>query len=179
MSTAGNPLALAGALLAYPGDGYGDTARRLAGAMDGADREAAAHLCAFADAIGLLPLSAQQELYTQTFDLSPVCALEVGWHLFGEDYKRGVFLVEMRQALAAHGIEEGGELPDHLSSLLQLADALGDDDARALVTKALQPALARMIDPLEKAENPFRWLMQGIQRLLAGRAAAGQEVVHV
>ena len=30
-----------------------------------------------------------QELYTSTFDLNPVCALEAGYHLFGEDYRRG------------------------------------------------------------------------------------------
>ncbi len=40
-----------------------------------------------------------EELYTRTFDLNPVCALEIGWHLFGEDYERGAFLVRMRDQL--------------------------------------------------------------------------------
>ena len=64
-----------------------------------------------------------EELYTRTFDINPVCSLEVGWHLFGEDYNRGAFLVRMRGLLREHGIEEGAELPDHLESVLRVLDA--------------------------------------------------------
>ena len=35
-----------------------------------------------------------QELYTRTFDINPVCTLEIGWHIFGEDYARGALLVK-------------------------------------------------------------------------------------
>ena len=27
-----------------------------------------------------------QEMYTRTFDINAVCTLEVGWHIYGEDY---------------------------------------------------------------------------------------------
>ena len=30
-----------------------------------------------------------EETFTRTFDVNPACALEVGWHLFGEEYARG------------------------------------------------------------------------------------------
>ncbi|HSE32303.1 MAG TPA: hypothetical protein VLA93_12100, partial [Pyrinomonadaceae bacterium] len=40
-------------------------------------------------------LSNLQELYTRTFDLNPACALEIGYHLFGENYKRGEFLANL------------------------------------------------------------------------------------
>jgi len=43
-----------------------------------------------------------------TFDINPACALEVGWHLFGEDYMRGQFLVRMREELSKYEI--AGEL---------------------------------------------------------------------
>ena len=45
-----------------------------------------------------------EESYTRTFDVNPSCALEIGWHLFGEDYMRGQFLVRMRGELAKYEI---------------------------------------------------------------------------
>src|SRR6266568_3182701 len=58
---------------------------------------------------------ARQELYVQTFEFNPACTLELGWHLFGENYERGEFLVRMREQLRRHGIAESNELPDHLT----------------------------------------------------------------
>lgn len=172
-----DPLALAGTLVTYPDKDYAARAGRFAAAVAGSDPLAASDAGAFAHAVAALSLTEQQEQFTHTFDLNPVCALEVGWHLFGEDYKRGAFLVQMRQALAEQGISEGGELPDHLSSLLRLAGVLRGEDAHRLMANAVQPAVVKMLEPLEKSENPFRLLMQAIQRLLAARAAA-QEGVH-
>jgi nitrate reductase delta subunit len=117
-----------------------------------------------------------QELFTRTFDLNPVCALEVGWHLFGEEYERGAFLVRMRQALRAHGIAEGGELPDHLASMLLLVTKLDADDSDVLVANALVPAVVKMLEPLEKSESPFLPLVKAIRRMLAACAPAGAEV---
>ena len=74
----------------------------------------------FAAGIAGLSLYQRQELFIQTFDLNPVCSLEMGWHLFGENYDRGLLLVKMRQLLRAHGIAEGAELPDHLPNGLRL-----------------------------------------------------------
>ena len=65
-----------------------------------------------------------EELYTRTFDINPVCSLETGWHLFGEDYNRGAFLVRMRGLLRQHGIEEGAELTDHLESALRVLSVM-------------------------------------------------------
>ena len=117
-----------------------------------------------------------QELFTRTFDLNPVCALEVGWHLFGEEYERGAFLVRMRQALREHGIAEGGELPDHLASMLLLVTKLDADDSDVLVANALVPAVVKMLEPLEKSESPFLPLVKAIREVLAACAPAGAEV---
>lgn len=178
MTAQDDPLALAGSLVTYPDEGYAGRARHFAATQAGSDPAAASHADDFARAIALLSLTEQQELFTHTFDLNPLCALEVGWHLFGEDYRRGAFLVEMRQELATRGISEGGELPDHLSSLVRLAGALAEQDARSLISQSLLPALVKMREPLDKTENPFRLLMQAIHRLLAERAAVDQEAIH-
>ena len=47
-----------------------------------------------------------QELFTGTFDMDPDCALDLGWHLFGEDRRRGVFLIKLRKELSRHRIAE-------------------------------------------------------------------------
>ena len=41
-------------------------------------------LSLFHDQVHVLAQHQLQELFIQTFDLNPVCSLEMGWHLFGE-----------------------------------------------------------------------------------------------
>jgi nitrate reductase assembly molybdenum cofactor insertion protein NarJ len=38
-----------------------------------------------------------EELYTKTFDVQPICYLDLGYVIFGEDYKRGAFLLHMQE----------------------------------------------------------------------------------
>ncbi len=152
-------------LVAYPEPGYAADLRALiAGLQTGSG--AAEDLAAFASTVCDLPLGEQEELFTRTFDLNPVCALEVGWHLYGEDYARGKFLVEMRERLRAHGIQEGGELPDHLALLLALAGEMRGEEADALVRGALIPAVEKMLPALETSASPFLPLMRAIRHVL-------------
>jgi nitrate reductase delta subunit len=171
-------LASTGDLLTYPVDGYGRDLPAVAASVAGQDAEAAAALAAFAAYIRDTSIESLQEAFTQTFDLNPVCALEVGWQLFGEEYERGAFMVHMRQLLREHGVPERGELPDHLSSLLALLSRLDTDQARAFAADALQPAVGKMLAAIEKSESPFRPLMDAVGRMLAARVATGAEDVH-
>ena len=91
---------------------------------------------------------AMQELYVQTFEFNPACTLEIGWHLFGENYERGEFLVRMREQLRRHGIAESSELPDHLCHILPLLDRLDPEEAADLVGQFVLPALAKIKDAL-------------------------------
>jgi len=91
---------------------------------------------------------AMQELYVQTFVFNPACTLEIGWHIFGENYERGEFLVRMREQLRSHGIAESCELPDHLCHILLLLDRLDSEEAADLVGQFVLPALAKIKDAL-------------------------------
>jgi nitrate reductase assembly molybdenum cofactor insertion protein NarJ len=91
---------------------------------------------------------AMQELYVQTFEFNPACTLEIGWHIFGENYERGEFLVRMREQLRSHGIVESCELPDHLCHILQLLDRLDVEEATELVGQFVLPALTKIKDAL-------------------------------
>ena len=95
----------------------------------------------------------QQELYVQTFEFNPACTLEIGWHLFGENYERGEFVVRMREQLRRYGITESTELPDHLTYLLVLISRMEASDAADLAGQSLLPALGKIREALK--DNPY------------------------
>ncbi len=85
-----------------------------------------------------------EELFTITFDMNPDTCLELGWHLYGESYQRGEFLVKMRQALDSAGVAEEIELPDHLRHCLLLLGNLPDAEAMELAGNIILPALEKV-----------------------------------
>lgn len=105
---------------------------------------------------------ALEEHFTRTFDINPLCTLEIGWHLYGEDYARGAFLVELRQTMRALGVEEGSELPDHLPSVLRMLGRLAEPKAEVFSQSFLQPAMLKMIDGYEETDAPYRHLLAGV-----------------
>ena len=110
-----------------------------------------------------------QELFTRTFDLNPVCTLEIGWHLFGEDYQRGEFLVKMRGRLRERAIEESTELPDHLTHALRLLDLMEAEEAAEFVEELLLPALGKMHHGWKDNHNAFWPLLEATFTLLSSR----------
>ena len=116
----------------------------------------------------LQPLSLHQleELFLQTFDLNPVCSLEVGWHLFGENYDRGLLLVRIRQELARCGVPESSELPDHLTHVLGLLGRMPQEPAADFAAAVVLPALAKMLEAMHGKENPYENLLEAIRRSL-------------
>jgi nitrate reductase delta subunit len=122
-------------------------------------------LVEFAREIRNTPLNNLQEIYTSTFDLQPACALDLGWHLFGEEYERGLLLARMRRELRAHGIPENRELPDHLSHALLLLAQMEAADAEEFAAAVMGPALERMLKRMP-AENPFGGLLRATRELI-------------
>ena len=112
-------------------------------------------------------LSSLQELYTQTFDLNPTCALEVGYHLFGENYKRGELLASLRETESPYSIGQQHQLPDYLPVLLRLIVRLNDAELRqSLISECILPALRKMTDELSKGANPYRDLLKAVRGAL-------------
>lgn len=141
-------------LFEYPGP---DFAEKTAGVLEDACEhgpEAMPHLEAFA---ALLPYGrvddatlAMEELFTRTFDVQATTTLDVGYVVFGDDYKRGELLVNLNREHREAGVACGDELADHLTNLLRLL-AVRDRDATLddLVAMILAPALRQMIGEFE------------------------------
>ena len=124
-------------------------------------------LTEFRARIATLSLSEAQELYTRTFDLNPICALEVGYHLFGENYKRGEFLANLRETAAPFDLGQANQLPDYLPVLLRLLSKLKDEDLRgSLIGECLVPALDKMLTSLTESDNPYRFLLEALRKAL-------------
>jgi nitrate reductase delta subunit len=166
-------------LVSYPGEDYGEQVCRCRELIAPDMPEAACNLERFAAELSPLSTTENEELFTRTFDLNPVCALELGWHLFGENYERGEFLVVMRGQLRRFGLPETTELPDHLAQVLRVLGRLPAAEADRLLSARVLPALEKMLAGLSRSESPFLHLLEAVRDvLLSPYAVALPEVSH-
>lgn len=101
-----------------------------------------------------LDLSKLQEVYTRTFDLKALACLDVGFILFGEDYKRGAFLVQIQKIHKNLELPPITELPDHLPNMLRIINGLKDEnEKKELVEKICLPAVIKLLQVFNKDEN--------------------------
>ena len=87
-----------------------------------------------------------EEIYTRTFDVQAITTLDVGYVLFGDDYKRGELLVNLSKEHTKAGYACGTELADHLPNLLRLLNKVNDGDFKDdLISLIIKPALKKII----------------------------------
>jgi nitrate reductase delta subunit len=155
----------------YPAPGRLETLSDGLGSLpEGAAKTA---LARFVGEVGAGSLAEWEELHTRTLDLSPLFAPYVGYAIWGENYKRGAFMVEMSRALGEAGVPLEGELPDHLEPVLRYLAR-----AEAPMTELLEmlpKAIQKMRAALEGAEstNPYLHLLEATH--LATRMAGVSE----
>lgn len=171
-------------LLEYPAaDWYGKLERcKLHGLRE--DRPDSEFFSEFCLGIHRMTLIELQELYTRTFDLNPKCALEIGYHLFGEDYKRGEFLARLREDQNDLELGQEKQLPDYLPVLLRLLSRTSAAEERAaMIGYCLIPGLDKIIEVFNKGENPYgnviRFLMERLKEIADGSLRMPQQVSQV
>jgi nitrate reductase delta subunit len=150
-------------VLTYPSDDYAQRARD---AVLLAPDAIVMKLQEFAAAIEAMSLNEQQELFTITFDLNPVCSLELGWHLFGENYDRGLLLAKLRRLLQQYGINESAELPDHLTHALRLIALMDPNGAHDFAAAIVLPALGKMLEAIAGKQNPYENVLLALKTQL-------------
>lgn len=115
----------------------------------------------FINHINERPLAFQYEYYIATFDVQAMCFLDIGYVLYGEDYKRGIFLVNIKKEQLKAENDCGSELPDHLPNILTLLPKLKDPLlAEELIYSLLIPALHEMILKFRSADNLYKGLLE-------------------
>ena len=143
-------------LLEYPDSRWESAVARCSRVIPRELHDAVSLFDRFVSRMDDLVLSDREELYVRTFELNPPCTLEVGYHIFGETYKRGTFLAHLGREEAGHDLGQDRQLPDYLPVLLRLLALLDDQDLRAsLIETCMIPAIEALIAAMKEKENPY------------------------
>jgi nitrate reductase assembly molybdenum cofactor insertion protein NarJ len=154
-------------LLGYPEDGgYAEALAQCIETLGRGYGKAAALLLPLHEHVRGMSNEEIQELYTRTFDINAVCTLEIGWHIYGEDYARGALLVKLREQLRLMNVPESCELPDHLTHVLLLFGRMAGEEADELAARYLLPGLDKMLEGMTAGEHPYRALIETVSNVV-------------
>ncbi len=179
---------LAAVLLDYPHPGLEQAARECAALVISENPMAAQSLYLFADWVAARAIGEVEEIYTRLFELNPICALHIGYHLFGESYKRSLFMLGLKERYQAEGFDAGSELPDHLAVMLRFcARSTNEAAVDELLREAILPVLDKLVilpdqdmadDQVEKPDVPggYALLLQSLKQIIASRVALSPQL---
>jgi nitrate reductase delta subunit len=181
-------------LLDYPRADVAQTARACQALVEAEDADAAALLGEFATFAERTPLDTLEEMYTATFELNATCHPYIGYHMFGEDYKRSALLLELKDRFREFGFDPGIELPDHVSVLLRFMAVCPDTE---LTTEIAREALVRTLEPMMLESEPepveegegvpevfdlgddYRRVLQALKLILSARYGMPAEILPI
>ncbi len=133
-------------LFEYPDSRFMEKVKKAQDVLNQKYPEAAKLLQPFTDCVSNVTSIEREELFTRSFDVQAVTTLDLGYIVFGEDYKRGELLVNLNREHREAGNDCGTELADHLTNVLRLLPKMKDEAIlNELVEKVLAAALAKMI----------------------------------
>lgn len=117
----------------------------------------------FAESLRGLSQGEMEELYTRTFDLQPESCLYIGHHLFGEDWRRGMFMARLNHRYAERSFSSGAESPDWLPAVLRFLDAEpSGPETEELLRECVIPAAARLLRILDEKANPYAAVLRAL-----------------
>jgi nitrate reductase molybdenum cofactor assembly chaperone NarJ/NarW len=149
-------------VLDYPGAELPERASECASELARDLPSAAALLRSFHQFCVELGTARFEEIYTSTFDMQPECTLNLSYHLFGEDQRRGMFLAKLKELYAEASLDTGNELPDHLCSLLRyLALNPGTEETREIITDCLLPTISKIAQRVDSS-SPYRVVLNAL-----------------
>lgn len=113
-------------------------------------------------------LSALEQEYVDTFDVTRKCCLHLTYFLHGDTRNRGVALVQFKQAFRAAGVEladEDAELPDHLSVVLEFG-ACHDPGTAWKLLNDHRVGIELLRSALERRDSPWLSVVQALRATL-------------
>lgn len=133
-------------LLAYPQPGLSGSVTRLQHLLMVHHPDSAGEIFLFEDYVKRTPLPRLEEIYSGLFELDPSLHPYAAYQLFGESYKRSLFMVGLKEGYRQIGLDTGSELPDHFVFLLRYIAASNDEEGVSeLVHLAFLPALEKIL----------------------------------
>lgn len=154
-------------LLEYPKEPMNNKALQFAELVKSIFPEHLAKAELFLDEIENKTLKEQQEYYMNTFDVKAITHLDIGYLIFGEDYKRAEFLVNLQKEHHRAGIDCGSELGDHLPNILKLiAKTTNKEFAEELGFIITTPSVRFMINKFKDHNNYYTYLLEVIVAFL-------------
>lgn len=142
-------------ILDYPAPGLADKAAKCVTLVSTTAPAAITLLDGFRSFAEQTPLGKLQEVYSSFFDLNSICHPYVGYQLFGENYKRSIFLLELKQRYRAEAFEAStSEIADRLSIVLRFVSvSKAGEDTGELLREGLLPAVDRMTTTPESSDH--------------------------
>jgi nitrate reductase delta subunit len=106
-----------------------------------------------------LDLGRWEELHTMTLDLSPLFVPYVGHVKWGENYRRGEFMADLKRDMGRAGVDLQGELPDHIEPILRYLAATSEPLSD--LVDVLPEAVKTMASTLKRANdhNSYRHVL--------------------
>ena len=121
-------------LLEYPTEELLGRRPLLADAVSGLPAPVREPVAQFLTTLETAPLGQLQRDYVETFDVTRRCCLYLTYFAHGDTRKRGLALVQFKQAYRKAGVEfEAAELPDHLSVVLEFGASYDAETAWRLL----------------------------------------------
>lgn len=111
-------------------------------------------------------LGAVQEEYVRTFDLSPICYPYLSHHIFGESYKRGEYMVELKEIYRSLGYSPPeGELPDHIAVVMDFLSRIAEENRRDFLVKYVTLGVSRMAKVTGMEDTPYAHVVEACNNL--------------
>lgn len=105
-------------------------------------------------------LWAIQEEYVKAFDLFPLCPPYLSHHIYGESYRKGEYMVRLKEIYREHGFEMPenlkNELPDHIAVITGFLGTLEQKDRRDFIGFIIN-GLKKMADAVRNKDTPYRF----------------------
>ena len=139
-------------LFRYPTPGYLGQVSECANLLKSSHPEAYKLLVPFLNILSEKTPVEIEELFGKTFHIQAICYLDLGYVLYAEDYKRGEFLVQMKNEQRKVNNDCGVELADNLPNALTLLPLLEDPEfTEELAVRMYIPALESMVKEFDTA----------------------------
>ncbi|MCH7743539.1 MAG: hypothetical protein IIB71_12845 [Proteobacteria bacterium] len=133
-------------LFEYPDTDFPEKVGKIKALLDADYKTAAEKLHQFLTYLPVDDVLLMQELFIRSFDVQAIATLDLGYVLFGDDYKRGELLANLNREHIDAGNDCGTELADFLANVLRLISVLRDEELVSDLSYAVvAPALLEMV----------------------------------